>query len=122
MAQKLITISQRELSRYDIIKQLLEGKINGTDASKQIGVSVRHVKRLKLKVNKLGAMGLIHGNRGREGNRKLDDGIIAKVEKLLKEKYYDFGPTLACECLRMLAKSWKKIIRLKPAKNISDVK
>ena len=99
MATKLITMSQRELSRYDIIKQLLDDKINGTDAAKQIRVSVRHVKRLKLKVNKLGAAGLIHGNRGQEGNRKLDDEIIAKVEKLLKEKYYDFGPTLACEKL-----------------------
>ncbi len=99
MAEKLITMSTQELSRYDIIKQLLDGKINGTDASKQIGVSIRHVKRLKSKVNKLGAAGLIHGNRGRAGNRKLDDAIMAKVEKLLKEKYYDFGPTLAREKL-----------------------
>ncbi len=99
MAQKLITMSQKELSRYDIIKQLINGKINGTDASKQIGVSVRHVKRLKLKVSEQGAAGLIHGNRGKESNRKLDDNIIAKAEKYLKEKYYDFGPTLATEKL-----------------------
>jgi len=99
MAQKLITMSERELSRYDIIKQLIDGEINGTDASKQIGVTVRHVKRLKLKVDELGAEGLIHGNRGKEGNRKLDDDTIAKAEKHLKEKYYDFGPTFASEKL-----------------------
>lgn len=99
MAQKLITMSQSELSRYDIIKQLIDGRINGTGAAKQIGVSVRQVKRLKLKVGELGAKGLIHGNRGKTGNRKLDDKIIAKAEKYLKEKYYDFGPTLACEKL-----------------------
>ncbi len=99
MAQKLITMSQRELSRYDIIKQLIDEEINGTDAAKQIGVSIRHVKRLKLKVNELGAAGLIHGNRGRKGNRKLDDKIIKKAKRYLKEKYYDFGPTLAAEKL-----------------------
>lgn len=99
MTEKLITMSERELSRYDIIKQLLNGKINGTDASKQIGVSVRHVKRLKLKVNKLGAMGLVHGNRGKTSNRKLDPELITKAEKYLKEQYFDFGPTFASEKL-----------------------
>lgn len=99
MAQKLITMSHQELSRYDVIKQLIDGEINGTDAAKQIGVSVRHIKRLKLKVNELGAEGLIHGNRGKLSNRKLDDKIITKAEKYLKEKYYDFGPTFASEKL-----------------------
>lgn len=54
MAQKLISMSQRELTRYEIIKSLIDGKINGTDAAKQIGVTVRHVKRLKSKVANLG--------------------------------------------------------------------
>jgi len=99
MAQKLITMSERELSRYDIIKQLINGEINGTDASKQIGVTIRHIKRLKLKVDELGAAGLIHGNRGKISNRKLDIEVTTKAEKYLKEKYYDFGPTLASEKL-----------------------
>jgi transposase len=99
MAEKLITMSIRELSRYDVIKQLLDGIINGTDASKQIGVSIRQVKRLKLRVNVQGAKGLIHGNRGKTSNRKLDPKIIAKAEKYLQEKYSGFGPTLAAEKL-----------------------
>jgi hypothetical protein len=99
MAQKLICMSTKELSRYEIIQSLLDGKINGTDAAKQIGITVRQIKRLKLKVVKLGAAGLVHGNRGRKGNRKRDDEISKKIEKYLKEKYYDFGPTLATEKL-----------------------
>ena len=99
MAEGLITMSKRELSRYDIIKQLIEGRINGTDASKQIGVSIRHVKRLKAKVKKKGVEGLAHGNRGRSSNRKFKDGTIAEMEKYLQEKYHDFGPTLAAEKL-----------------------
>ncbi len=99
MIQKLISMSEKELSRYDIIKSLIDGKINGTDASKQIGVSIRHVKRLKSNVGKYGTKGLIHKNRGQISNRKLDSGIIKKAEKYLKEKYYDFGPTFATEKL-----------------------
>jgi len=99
MAQKLICMSEKELFRHNVIKNLIEGKINGTDASKQIGVSVRHVKRLKLKVNKYGVKGLIHKSRGKISNRKLDPKIVKKAEKYLKEKYYDFGPTFAAEKL-----------------------
>ena len=99
MTQKLISMTARELSRYDIIKNLIDRKINGTDAAKQIGVSVRHIKRLKARAVKFGAEGLIHRSRGREGNRKLNDGIIALAKKHLEETYYDFGPTLAAEKL-----------------------
>lgn len=99
MPQKLICMSEKELSRYDVIKSLIDGKINGTDASKQIGVSIRHVKRLKIKVDEHGAKGLIHKNRGQISNRKLDPEIVKKAEKYLKEKYYDFGPTFAAEKL-----------------------
>ena len=99
MTQKLICMSEKELSRYDVIKSLIDGKINGTDASKQIGVSIRHVKRLKIRVNKYGAKGLIHKSRNRIGNRKLDPGIVKKAKRYLKEKYYDFGPTFAAEKL-----------------------
>ncbi len=99
MTQKLISMSKKELSRYCIIKNLIDGKINGTDASKQIGVSVRHVKRLKSAVIKHGEQGLIHASRGRESNRKLDSAIVKKAKKRLKEKYYDFGPTFASEKL-----------------------
>ena len=95
MTQKLISMTEKELSRFNIIRRLIDGNINGTDASKQIGVSIRHVKRLKLKVKEKGAEGLIHGNRG-QSNKKLN---IIKIEKYLKGKYYDFGPTFASEKL-----------------------
>ena len=99
MSQKLITMTEKESERYDIIQDLINKKINGTDASKMIGVTVRQVKRIKLAVLKYGMKGVIHQNRGQIGNRKLDPAIIEKIEKHLKEKYYDFGPTFASEKL-----------------------
>jgi len=99
MAQKLICMAEKELSKYEIIKDLIAGKINGTDASKQIGVTVRHVKRLKAAVVKHGVAGLIHKNRGRESNRKLDPEIAKQVEEYLKKRYYFCNPTFAAEKL-----------------------
>lgn len=99
MAQKLICMSEIELSRYDIIKSLIDGKINGTDASKQVGISIRQVKRLKSRVLEQGAEGLVHKGRGRTGNRRLDPELVKKAERYLKEKYYFCGPTFASEKL-----------------------
>jgi len=99
MIQELISMSKKEFSKYEIINDLIVGKINGTDASKQIGVTVRHIKRLKAQVKKDGAKGLIHKNRGRESNRKISSETIKVIKRHLKEKYYDFGPTFAAEKL-----------------------
>ena len=99
MSQKLITMTEKELSKYDVIKDLIDKKINGTDASKKVGLSIRHVKRLKSIVSKSGPEGLAHKSRGKSSNRKLNPHIVEKAKILLKKEYYDFGPTLASEKL-----------------------
>lgn len=99
MAQKLIAMSETEIARYDIIKKLLDKKLKNSQAAEVLDLSVRQIKRLKRAVKEKGAAGLIHKNRGRESNRKINPEIIAKAEKYLKEKYSDFGPTFAAEKL-----------------------
>ncbi|MBU4580620.1 ISNCY family transposase, partial [Patescibacteria group bacterium] len=99
MMQKLITMSETEIARYDIIKKLLDKRFKNSQAAKLLDLSVRQIKRLKKAVREKGAAGLIHKNRGRESNRKINSEIIAKAEKYLKEKYSDFGPTFAAEKL-----------------------
>lgn len=125
MKQKLISMTEKEISRYDIIKNLIDDKINGTDASKQICLSIRHIRRIKAKVKIKGAKGIIHGNRGRESNRKIDDKIATKAIKLLKEKYQGFKPTLAMEKLSELDKielSNEKVRQIMIENNLWKVK
>lgn len=104
MEQKLISMTEKEIIRHSIIKNLIDGKINGTDASKQIQISVRQVRRIKDRVKKKGTEGIIHGNRGKESNRRIDSEILAKTIKLLEGKYCGFKPTLATEKLLELDK------------------
>lgn len=99
MTQKSITMSQKELSRYEIITQLIAKKINGTMAAKLLDLTVRQIQNLKARAKKFGAKGLIHGNRGKESNRKIKPEILEKAKKYLKEKYHDFGPKFASEKL-----------------------
>lgn len=96
---QLITMTRREAKRCDIIKDLIAKKIDGTEAAKQLDLSVRQTKRLKAAVNRSGVKGIIHGNRGQAGNRRIDEGIISKVKEYLKKTYHDFNPLLAQEKL-----------------------
>ncbi len=100
---ELITMTTKEAKRYDVIKELIDNKINGTDASKQLELSLRQVKRLKAKVIKskeFGVKKIIHANRGKPSHNKTDLKIVTRAKKLLHEKYSDFNPLLAQEHLR----------------------
>lgn len=92
-------MSQKEIKRFHIIKKLLNQEFNGSSAAVILKLSTRHIRRLKNKVRQNGAKGLVHGSRGRVSNRKIPDRIRDKIIKLLQEKYYDFGPSLAAEKL-----------------------
>lgn len=94
-----ITMTPKELSRYEVIKRLLKKEINGTEASKQIGVSKRQVRTLKARVTKRGVKGIIHGLRGKTGNKKLTYEKVKNIEEIVRDKYYDFGPTFTTEKL-----------------------
>jgi transposase len=100
MANQTITMSKRELSRYEVITQLIAQQINGTEASKLLSLTVRQVKNLKRKVKEHGAEALIHQSRGRPSNRSMPEEKVTKIRKIVLEKYRDFGPTLAQEKLR----------------------
>lgn len=128
MKQPLITMTQKELSRYEVIKNLIAGRINGTAAAKQISLTVRQVKNIKAKIIKEGIKGIMHKSRGKQGNRKIAEEKIKKIERIVSEKYYDFGPTFASEklkenhqmiisneTLRQLMAGWK-LWKIKPRK------
>ena len=97
---QLITMTKKEARRYEIIKDLITKKIDGTEAAKLLNRSIRQVKRIKRIVNEKGIEGVIHGNRGQISHNKIDPKIIARAKKHLKEIYYDFNPLLAREHLR----------------------
>jgi len=98
MAQT-ITMTSKELSRYEVITRLIRKEINGTEAAKQVNLSARQMRRIKAKVKKRGVIGIIHGNRGRPSNHRMPQQNIVEMKSIVKEKYHDFGPTFAAEKL-----------------------
>lgn len=101
---ELITMTQKEAGRYEIIKNLLTKKIDGTEAAKSLSLSVRQIKRLKAKIKSVGIKGIIHGNRGKKSNRRINERIISTAKEHLNKIYHDFNPLLAQEKLFELNK------------------
>lgn len=92
-------MSLKEVKKYDIIKKVISKEINGSDAAELLDLTVRHIRRLKKKVKEEGIKGLIHGSRGKIGNRRIPDKEKQKIITFLHEHYPDFGPLLASEKL-----------------------
>jgi len=99
-----ITMSLPEVKKYDIIKKVISQELNGSQAAGLLNLTTRHIRRLKKKVGQDGIKGLIHGSRGKPGNRRLPAKERKRIAGLIKRKYPDFGPTLAAEKLTELDK------------------
>jgi transposase len=92
-------MSPKELTRLEIIQRLLRKEYSNPHAAELLELSVRQVKRLKKRVRRFGAPGLVHASRGRPSNRRLPPKERDTIATLLKNDYPDFKPTFASEKL-----------------------
>lgn len=95
----IFKMSVKEIDRIPTIKKLSEGEITAGKAAYTLGLSVRHVRRLKKRFSKEGPRGLVHKSRGKVSKRKISDEKAKKIMNLIKTYYWDFGPTFASEKL-----------------------
>jgi transposase len=96
---KTITMTDKEVVRFETINNLINNKIRISQAMKTLSLSKRQVKRLRKRVREDGTEGVVHKGRGKPSNRKIDEETKKKVGVLLAKTYSDFGPTFATEKL-----------------------
>lgn len=96
----LVTMSDKELNRVNVIQAVVEKRMRRRDAAVQLKLTERQVQRLVNRFRDSGASGLASLRRGSPGNHKLPESLKLRVLALLHESYSDFGPTLAAEKLR----------------------
>lgn len=94
-----ITMSMRELDRLKVIQAVIEERLMPWRAAERLGLSRRQVERLANRYRCEGAAGLVSRRRGRPGNHQLPVNLCPQALALIRERYADFGPTLACEKL-----------------------
>jgi hypothetical protein len=92
-------MSRSERDRAHVVRQVFEHRLGQSEASERLGIVVRQFKRV-LRCWKLeGDAGLVSRQRGRASHNRLAEALAARIRALLRDKYPDFGPTLAAEKL-----------------------
>ena len=97
--QEDIRMSAEERERAYCVRQVVEKKLRQAEMAERLGIGKRQVIRLVKLWRKEGDKGLISRRRGKESPRRLQVEKRARIEALLKERYPDFGATLASEKL-----------------------
>ncbi len=92
-------LNGKERDRLKVLHEVKGGLLTQSVAAVQLGISDREVRRLLVRIAEEGDGGVIPRLRGKASNQRLPESLRARALKLVKAKYSDFGPTLACEYL-----------------------
>src|SRR5258706_15624211 len=93
----VIAMSRTEIDRMSVLHDLVDGRIRIAEASTLMGLGRRQVFRLAKAYGKHGPQALGSRRRGRPSNRCYPTALRAEVIGIIRERYPDFGPTLAAE-------------------------
>jgi Integrase core domain len=92
-------MTQADRDRLVALKKAKKKLITQREAAAELGLSVRHVKRLLYALKKHGDKAVVHGLRNKPSNRRIAASIQQGAVKILSAEYQGFGPTLAAEYL-----------------------
>ena len=92
-------MSDKELSRLEVLRDLTSGRLTATAAAELLGLERRQVQRLAKAYQDQGPTALISNKRGRPSNRKTPADVRQAAIDIIKARYADFGRTLAAEKL-----------------------
>lgn len=86
-----MNLTKKEKKKYDVIKDIIEGKITKKEAEFSLGLTRRQINRLILKLNKEGISAFSHKNKGNLYNKKLSIDIENEIIDLYITDYYDYN-------------------------------
>ena len=87
----MTTLTMRDEKRLKIIQRVFRGELTVVQAALVLGVSERQCYRVKARVRKSGAKGVVHGNRGRPCKRKIKEKTVQRIVELAQGKYQGFN-------------------------------
>jgi hypothetical protein len=95
-------MSAKERDRLKVLHEVKQRHIPQKQAAGELGLSVRWVRKLLVRLRTRGDGGLRHGLRGRASNRKTPEAVKRRAVELYRQKkqaklWHDYGPTLAAE-------------------------
>jgi transposase len=115
----------KDEKRLEIIHGVFRSELTVSQAALVLGISERQCYRVKARVNKAGAQGVVHGNRGRPCERKSKEKVVKRIVELAKGKYQGFNDHHLTEKLEEQEKiklSREKVRRILRAEGIGSPK
>lgn len=94
-----LVMSRKERERLKIFARVKRKELNLKEAAELAGLCYRQCRRVYQRQQAEGDRGLVHRSRGRPSNRGSKAEVRAAVLARYRERYPDFGPTLAAEKL-----------------------
>src|SRR5712671_1634824 len=95
----VLSMSKQEFSRLDVLLRVQSGRLRVSDACVLIGLQRRQVFRLLRGLKQDGAASLLSKRRGQPSNHRLPAEVRTLALSIVRERYCDFGPSLAAEKL-----------------------
>src|SRR4029077_9804451 len=95
----VVSMSKQEFSRLDVLLRVQSGRLRVSDACVLIGLQRRQVFRLLRDLKQDGAASLLSKRRGQPSNHRLPAEVRTLVLSIVRDRYADFGPSLAAEKL-----------------------
>src|SRR3954471_24963420 len=95
----VILMSRSEIDRMTVLRDLAQERIGVSEATALMGLGRRQVFRLAKAFRQRGTAALVSRRRGKPSNRSYPAVLRAEVIGIIRERYADFGPTLAGEKL-----------------------
>ena len=92
-------MTSREQRRTWILTKLLVGELTISEAAAVLGLSERHIWRLRRAFEAAGPKALVHGNRGRPSPRRLAADERARIIELARTSYAGTNDTHLAELL-----------------------
>lgn len=100
MAEKDVFImSQRDLRRLHIIRQVIEKQLSRKEAAHILGLGKKQIGRIVKRIKEEGDRGICHRSRGKVSTRSKPPAMKERALLLYQEKYSGDGPTFASEKL-----------------------
>ena len=99
MAEDIIKMSFKEMERLKIIQKVTDKQVTQVKAAEVLGLSERHVRRIVRRVRHSGERSIVHKRRGQEAANKMSQKLEDRIGEIVRDKYADFGPSLASEKL-----------------------
>lgn len=84
-------LTMKENKRLQVMQDVLAKERTVEDAARVLGISERHSYRVLAKVREGGALGVIHGHRGREPSNKTRAELKEKIIQLRRGNYKGFN-------------------------------